>query len=192
MSGNFRPRVLALAGSMREQSFNRKLLRIGIALAGELGAEIDLAELRELNLPLYDGDLEARGIPPEVAAFQARIRQAHGLLLACPEYNHGIPGPFKNAIDWASRPPNNPFPDKVAALIGASTSAFGATRALLQLRQSLTSRGVWVVPAQASVPYAQNAFDEQGLLKDAAYQKQVANAVSQLLLQARRMQAVPG
>jgi chromate reductase len=192
MAVSIRPRVLALAGSMREQSFNRKLLRIAVALAEGLGAEIDLAELRALNLPLYDGDLEAQGIPAEVTAFQARIQQAHGLLLACPEYNHGMPGAFKNAIDWASRPPGNPFPDKAAALIGATTSGFGATRALMQLRLSLSSRGVWVVPAVANVSNAQDAFDAQGQLKDAGTQKQVATAVGHLLLQIRRQMAVPG
>jgi chromate reductase len=191
MAGEIRPRILALAGSMREQSFNRKLLRVAVAAAIELDAEIDLADLRALNLPLYDGDLEAKGMPAEVTAFQARIKNAHGLLLACPEYNHGMPGPLKNAIDWASRPPGNPFPDKAAALIGATTSGFGATRSMMQCRLSLASRGVWVVPAVASLSNAQDAFDAEGRLKDAGIQKQVATAVGQLVLQIRRQLAMP-
>jgi chromate reductase len=191
-SSHFMPRVLALAGSMRADSFNRKLLRVAVGIAGEAGVEIDLAELRELELPLYDGDLEANeGLPESVVRFQERIRRAEGLLLACPEYNHSIPGAFKNAIDWASRPPGNPFPHKVAALLGASPGAAGALRALMQLRWVLTSRGVWVVPAQVTVSHADKAFDEAGALKDPALHKQVAAAVQQLLLQIRRVQAVP-
>lgn len=184
------PRVLALAGSMRAGSLNRMLLRVAAGIAGELGAEVDWAELRELNLPLYDGDLEAAGFPEPALRFQERIRAADGLLLACPEYNHGMPGAFKNAIDWASRPPGNPFPNKVAALLGASPAATGAARALIQLRVTLASRGVWVVPAQVTVGMAGAAFDESGALKDAAAQKQVVTAVQQLLHQIARMRAV--
>jgi len=186
------PRVLALAGSMRAESYNRKLLRVAAAAAAEAGAEIDLVELRELGLPLYDGDLEANeGIPQPVQAFQDRIRRAEGLLLACPEYNHSIPGPFKNAIDWASRAPGNPFPDKVAAILGASTGAGGTIRAQMLLRIVLNSRGVWVVPAQAALANAASAFDDSGALKDPALHKQVTAAVAQLLLQIRRMRAMP-
>ena len=188
MADSDRPRILAMAGSMREQSFNRKLLRHAAGVAGEAGAEVDVVELRELALPLYDGDLEAAsGLPPEAVAFQERIARAHGLLLACPEYNNSIPGVFKNAIDWASRPPGNPFPGKVAALLGASTGGAGAMRAVLHLRQVLTSRNVWVVPAQATVPHAAQAFDESGVLTDSSAQKQVAAAVEQLLQQIGRL-----
>ena len=190
--GSTVPRVLALAGSMRAGSYNRKLLRVAAAIAGEAGAEIDLIELRELELPLYDGDLEANeGLPDSALRFQERIRQADGLLLACPEYNHSIPGAFKNAIDWASRPPGNPFPDKVAAIMGASTGAGGTIRAQMQLRLVLNSRGVWVVPAQVTIANAASAFDESGALKEPGHHKQVAAAVGQLLLQIRRMREVP-
>jgi chromate reductase len=186
------PRVLALAGSMRAESFNRKLVRAAAAIAGEAGAEIDLAELRELALPVYDGDLEASsGLPEAVVRFQERIRRAEGLLFACPEYNNSIAGAFKNAIDWASRPPGNPFPNKVAAIMGASTGAGGTIRAMMHLRLVLASRGVWVVPAQATIAHAASAFDESGALKDATLHKQVATAVQQLLLQIRRAREVP-
>jgi len=186
------PRILALAGSLRAGSFNKTLLRVAAGIAGELGAEVDWLELRELNLPLYDADEEAAsGLPEGAQRLQARIRAAEGLLLACPEYNHSIPGVFKNAIDWASRGAGNPFPNKAAALLGASTGAAGALRALMQMRLVLAGRGVWIVPAQATLPNAASAFDESGALKDASARKQVTAAVQQLLQQVQRLRALP-
>lgn len=187
------PRILALAGSMRADSFNKKLLRVAAGVAKDMGAAIDWVELRELNLPLYDGDIEAStGLPEAAVRFKERIQAAEGLLLACPEYNHSLPGVFKNAIDWASRAPGNVFANKAAAMVGASSTASGALRALMQLRLVLAGRGAWVVPAQATLSNAGTAFDESGALKDASVHKQVVTAVQQLLAQIQRMRTVPG
>src|SRR5688572_32897082 len=96
--------VLGFAGSLRRGSYNRALLRAAQELA-PAGMVIEVFDLAPI--PLYNADVEAQGDPEPVAAFKAAIRQADALLIACPEYNHGVPGVLKNAIDWASRPPRN-------------------------------------------------------------------------------------
>src|SRR5688500_14872867 len=120
--------IVGIAGSVRRGSYNAALLRAAVELA-PAGTAIEIASIAAI--PLYNGDLEAeRGVPAEVAALKDRIAAADGLLLVTPEYNNSIPGVFKNAIDWLSRPPKDiarVFGDKPVALIGASTSA-GGTR----------------------------------------------------------------
>lgn len=175
-------RLLAIAGSLRKESFNRKLLAVAVHAAEEAGAAVDVVEPRDLELPLYDGDLEAEhGAPESAKRLKARIAGADGLLMACPEYNHSIPGVFKNAIDWTSRGPDKVYPGKTAALLGAAPGGFGAMRALLHLRQVLTALGVWTVPAQVTVSKAGDAFDESGTLRDSATLEQVKSMVGSLL-----------
>lgn len=161
-------RILAIAGSLRAGSYNKRLLAIGVDALRAGGVEVDLVDLRALNFPLYDGDIEAeQGVPAAVHALRARIVAAKGILVACPEYNHSIPGTFKNVIDWASRPPKPyVFHDKVVGLMGASPGGFGAERSLLHLREVFRSLGCWVLPAQVTISHADEAFDEAGQLTD--------------------------
>ena len=180
-----RPRILAVAGSMRSGSLNRKLLRVAVQVAEE-EAEVDLVDLRELNLPLYDGDLEVReGLPEGAVRFKERIQQADGLLISSPEYNQSVPGTFKNAIDWASRGPGDVFENKVAALMGASPGGFGAVRSLLHLHQILTSLGIWLIPSQVTVSRAHQAFDPEGTLKDPEKYTEVVELVGLLIKHCR-------
>lgn len=120
--------VVGIAGSLREKSYNRALLRAAQALAPE-GATLEIQSFA--GFPVYDGDLEANeGIPDVVERVKARIAAADGLFLVSPEYNNSIPGPFKNAIDWLSRPPKDQarvFAGLPVALIGASPGR-GGTR----------------------------------------------------------------
>lgn len=97
-------KILGFAGSLRKDSFNRKLLANAISTAKELGQTIEPFDL--LGIPLYNGDVEAAGMPDIVNEFRERITEADALVIATPEYNYSIPGVLKNAIDWASRPPN--------------------------------------------------------------------------------------
>lgn len=119
-------RILGISGSLRAGSYNTALLHAARDLAGE-GVELEIATLH--GIPLYDGDAEsADGIPAAVEALKAQIRAADGLLLSTPEYNNGIPGVFKNAIDWLSRPASGIaelFGGRPVALIGASAGGFG-------------------------------------------------------------------
>jgi chromate reductase len=137
--------LLAIPGSLRRASFNRALL----VAAGELvpeGSTLAIEDLREI--PLYDGDLDDDAHrPASVQALKQRITQADAVLIATPEYNYGIPGVLKNAIDWASRPGyRSPFRDKPVAIVSASPSAVGGARAQGQLKQVLLGMAAEVFP----------------------------------------------
>jgi chromate reductase, NAD(P)H dehydrogenase (quinone) len=158
-------RILGIAGSLRTGSYNRALLQAARELAPP-GAEIVEFDLREL--PFYDGDVEAAGDPDSVAALKDAIRSADALLIATPEYNHGIPGVLKNAIDWASRPAlASPLAGKPVAIVGASTSRGGTARAQRQLREVLAfSRPLVLDGPDVLVSEAFMRFDEDGALVD--------------------------
>jgi len=166
MNEEGRPRVLAFAGSLRGGSYNRLALRYAIAGARDAGAEVDEADADALRLPLYDGDLERDGRFPEaVEAWRERVRSCDALLIASPEYNHGLSAVLKNAIDWASRPPNT-LGGKVAASFGASPGRLGTARAQQALRLTLSALNVWVIPRTVLISSAATAFDEAEHLKD--------------------------
>jgi len=116
-------KLLGIAGSLREGSYNRSLLRAARELLPE---GVELVECEIGGLPFYDGDVEAAGDPEPVVALKNAIRDADALLIATPEYNRGVPGVLKNAVDWASRPPlGSPLTGKHVALMGASTGRAG-------------------------------------------------------------------
>ena len=160
--------IVGIAGSLRKGSFNRALLRAAVELAPE-ALTIETATID--GIPLYDGDVEAAtGIPPAVAALKERIAASDGLLLVSPEYNNSIPGPFKNAIDWLSRPPADiprVFGDRPVLLIGA-TPGQGGTRmaqsAWLPVLRTLGTRP-WF-GKQLYLAGASKLFDAEGRLVD--------------------------
>lgn len=166
------PRILALAGSTRDGSYNRRLVRIAADAASEAGAAVTTIDLRDFPLPLFDEDLERDQGPPEAASrLKERLVASDGLLIASPEYNSSITAVLKNAIDWASRPaPGEPplaaFRGKVAALMSASPGGLGGLRGLVHLRSILHNIGVIVLPDQVAVPSAAGAFAEDGALLD--------------------------
>jgi chromate reductase len=169
---SYTPKILAFAGSTRVESFNKKLLRIAVGGARAAGAEVTHLDLREIPMPLYDGDLETReGLPSNAKRFKQLMIDHEGLLIAAPEYNSSISAVLKNAIDWASRPePNEPpliaFTGKVAALMSASQGTLGGLRGLAALRLILGNINVLILPGQVAVPRAPAAFDDAGNLKD--------------------------
>ena len=158
-------RVLGIAGSLRAGSYNRALPRAARELAP---AGMEIAEFDLRKLPFYDGDVEAAGDPEPVSAFKEAIRSADALLIATPEYNRGVPGVLKNAIDWASRPPlGSPLAGKPVAIMGASTGRGGTGRAQEQLRAALEySRAIVLAQPEVLLPEAYMRFDEQGQLVD--------------------------
>jgi chromate reductase len=169
--------VCGVAGSLRRASYNRALLRAAVELA-PAGMEIRPFE-RLGELPLFDEDLEAQGDPEPVAAWKAAIAEADALLIATPEYNHGVPGVLKNAIDWASRPPRRAvLQGKPAAIFGASPGITGTARAQSQLRLSFvfTDTPVLLQP-EILVFRANEKFDAEGRLTD----ERTRNAVVRLL-----------
>ncbi len=174
------PRILAFAGSARRDSLNRKLIRIAAEGARAAGAEVTLLELSDHPLPIYDGDLEASdGLPPNARRLKELFLAHEGLLIAAPEYNSSITPLLKNTIDWVSRsaPGEAPlacFDGKVAALMSASPGSLGGLRGLAVVRSCLSNIRVLVLPGQVAVPQANDAFAEDGTLKDAKRQAAVA------------------
>jgi chromate reductase, NAD(P)H dehydrogenase (quinone) len=168
-------KIIGIAGSLRKASFNAALLRAALE-ATPPGSELEIASIA--GIPLYDGDLEREGIPEAVAALKDRIAGADGLLLATPEYNNSVPGVFKNAIDWLTRPPKDiprVFGDKPTALIGA-TPGMGGTRlsqaAWLPILRTIGTRA-WF-GKQLYVASAAQAFDAEGKLIDDKVKKLLA------------------
>lgn len=155
--------VVGFAGSLRRDSYNRALLRTATELAPP-ALHIAIHELDEI--PLYNGDTEAVGVPPSVVQLRDSIRQADGVLIATPEYNHGVPSVLKNTIDWLSRPSrNSALNGKVAALMGASPGITGTARAQSQLRQAFVFTNTYaLLQPEVLVGRAQEKFDADGRL----------------------------
>ncbi|MCB9851566.1 MAG: NAD(P)H-dependent oxidoreductase [Phycisphaerales bacterium] len=182
-----RPKILAFAGSMREDSYNKKLVKAAAEGARKAGADVTYIDLREFELPMYDGDIEAAGGLPGGAKRLKTIMKDHdGLLIASPEYNSSISGALKNAIDWASRPatkdepPLDCFAGKTAALLAASPGALGGLRGLVHLRSILGNIRVIVIPDQKAIPKAHEVFDAEGRIKDDATRESVENIAAEL------------
>jgi NAD(P)H-dependent FMN reductase len=179
-------RILAFAGSARQDSHNKRLVRLAADKARAGGAEVTLLDLRDFPLPLYDGDLEASaGVPANARTLRGHFKAHQALLIASPEYNSGISPLLKNTIDWLSReldgePGTVPFRGKVATLLAASTGPFGGVRALPMVRQILTTLGVVVLPTQVAIGPAQDAFDEGGALRSPRHAAMLDAAVGEL------------
>ncbi len=162
------PALLGISGSLRAGSFNTALLRAAVELMPP-GSTLEIATLH--GIPLYDGDAEARdGLPPAVQALKERVVACEGLLLATPEYNNGIPGVLKNAIDWLSRPNADiarVFGDRAVAVLGASPGGFGtilAQNAWLPVLRTLGTRP-WF-GGRLMVSRAGQVFDADGKMTD--------------------------
>lgn len=157
--------VFAFAGSLRDGSYNRALLRAAQEEA-PAGMTIEIFDLT--GVPLYNADLEAEGDPEQVAALKDGIRDADAVLIATPEYNHGVPAVSKNAVDWASRPPrNSPLDEKPVGIIGASPGMGGSARGQSQLRQAFEFTNSYCMPQpEILVARAHEKFDDDGRLTD--------------------------
>ena len=174
-------RVLGICGSLRNGSYNRLLLR---AAARELPQCIEFALHDGLGeIPPYNEDAEEPA-PLGVRLLREAIADADALLIATPEYNASIPGVLKNALDWASRPfPDNCLRGKPVAVIGASTSVFGAIWAQAELRKVLRTIGARALEAELPVAAAHDAFDDHGRLRQPALAAALAATVCDLLEQ---------
>jgi chromate reductase len=167
-------KILGISGSLRRASYNSALLRAATRLMPP-DTTLEIGSIR--GIPLYDGDVEAQGIPATVTQLKEAIVSADGVLLVTPEYNNSIPGVFKNAIDWLSRPPadvKRVFAARPFALIGASPGAFGTTLSQVAWLPVLRTLGtqVWF-GGRLLVARAGGVFDESGALKDAAIEEQL-------------------
>ena len=172
-------KILGISGSLRAQSFNTALLRAALEAAGS-DVQIEAATLH--GVPLYDGDLEQRdGTPAAVRELKQRILAHDGLLMVTPEYNNGVPGVFKNAVDWLSRktidlPPV--FADRPVAVIGASPGGFGTIMAQNHWLPVLRTLGArYWSGGRLMVSRAQSVFGSDGTLQDDAIRKQLAEFI---------------
>jgi chromate reductase len=158
--------VLGICGSLRRGSYNMAALRAAIALK-PANMNVTIADIAQI--PLYNEDIRQQGFPPAVETLRRQIAEADALLFACPEYNYSMTGVLKNAIDWASRPPDQPFAGKPCAIIGASIGMIGSARAQYDLRRSCVFLDMHPLnKPEVMIGQAQNRFDADGNLTDEA------------------------
>jgi len=179
-------KVFAICGSLRKGSYNRLALKVA---AENLPPSMTLDQYDRLaEIPPYNEDIRQQGFPPVVEDLRRRIKAADGLLFVTPEYNYSIPGVLKNAIDWASRSPDQPFAGKPVAMMGASMGMFGTGRAQYHLRQTCVFLDM--IPLnkpEVMIPQAQNKFDAQGRLTDEATRKFIEDLMVALVAWVKRL-----
>lgn len=164
--------VAGLCGSLRSASYNRAALQ---AAAGLMPQGMRLEELGFAGLPHYCADEQERGWPPGVVQLGEAIARADAVLIASPEYNFGIPGAFKNALDWLSRLPQQPFKGKPVAILGAATGPLGTARVQYEVRRVLHSLEARVLlKPEVFIGNAQAKFDAAGRLVDEPTRRFVA------------------
>src|SRR3954452_10548336 len=176
-------KILAIAGSVRRDSWNRSLLETAAGLVPD-GVELELWS-RLKDVPPYDEEDDVEPAPAAVADLRDAIAGADAVLIATPEYNASIPGGLKNALDWASRPlATNPLRNKPALVMGASTGLFGAVWAQAEARKVLQSTGARVLDSELPIGMAESAFDQDGGLADPELAQRLETALAELAAQA--------
>jgi len=178
--------LIGISGSLRKGSLNTGLLRAAVELLPE-GVHLDIYSLRQI--PPYNYDMEAAAYPEPVRDFKDRIRAADGLIIASPEYNFSISGVLKNAIDWASRPPKeNPFSEKPAAIMGASSGPYGTARAQYELRKVANGLNMLVMNRpELMIANGGQKFDADGNLTDPEARERLRKMVEAFAVWIRRM-----
>jgi len=177
--------VLGICGSLRKGSFNMAALRTAIELKPP-GMEVTVADISQI--PLYNEDVRAEGFPPPVETLRQQIKAADALLFACPEYNYAMSGVLKNAIDWASRPPDQPFAGKACAIIGAAAGMAGSARAQHNLRQTCVFLDMHPLnKPEVLIFQAHNKFDANGALTDDVARGLIGDLMAALLRWTRQL-----
>lgn len=181
------PQVLAFSGSTREESFNNRLVLEATSIAEEEGAQVEVINLKSLDIPLYDGDLEKEeGLPEGARKLRTWMKKSDIIIIASPEYNGSVSGVLKNAIDWASRNESQQFSreaflGKKFLIMSTSPGKGGGKRGLVHLKAIIENVGGTVLPSQIVVPQAYTAFDPEGHLKDETKRSELVNAVEHAL-----------
>ncbi len=158
-------KLLAIVGSLRKDSVNKKAMK---AFQEELpaGSEVEYADIS--NIPLYNQDDQEKAFPASVNKLSEQVRNADAVVFATPEYNYSVPGVLKNALDWVSRVPNQPFNGKTAMILGASPGALGTARAQYHLRQIGVFLNInFLNRPEIMIGSAYGKFDDSGKLTDA-------------------------
>jgi chromate reductase len=181
-------KFLGISGSLRKGSFNTAALRA----AGELlpvGWTMETAEIGDL--PLYNDDVRAEGYPAPVQRLRQQIASADALLFVTPEYNYSISGVLKNAIDWGSRPPDQPFNEKPVGIMGASGGLLGTARAQYHLRQMMVFLNAHPInKPEVMIGQAASKFDAEGRLTDEPTREFIRSLLTALAAWAQRINGV--
>ncbi|MCK8462894.1 NAD(P)H-dependent oxidoreductase [Aliiroseovarius sp. S1339] len=185
-------KLLMFAGSARKASTNKKLAALAASIAQDAGADVTLIDLKDFEMPIYNGDIEAEtGLPENAKRLKQLFVDHDGLFIASPEYNSSISPLLKNALDWISRkhiedePPLWAYNGKVAALGAVAPGALGGLRGLVPLRMMLGNIGVTVVPNQVAVSNGASAFDDSGTLNNEQQAQFLKATVDQLIMTTR-------
>jgi chromate reductase, NAD(P)H dehydrogenase (quinone) len=191
------PKLLIFAGSSRENSFNRKLAHVAADLARGVGAEVTLLELGDLDIPMYNADLEAQATPPDVMKLKQILFDHPAWIICSPEYNGSYTALLKNTIDWATSPVKSdpawtdgfkPFTGKVVGMLSASPGALGGLRSQSHLLPLLINSQCWVAPKAFALSRAGEAFDTSGQLVNDQHRQSVQGVIDQVLFAAARLQ----
>lgn len=174
-------KVLGISGSLRKGSYNTLALRAAQKLVPQ-GISMEIADISQV--PMYNDDVQAAGVPEAVQALREQVRLADAVLLVTPEYNFSIPGVLKNTLDWLSRPPQPPFEGKPVAIMGASPGVVGTARVQYHLRQVLVFMNTFTLnKPEVFINLAATKFNEQGELTDEATRK----IIGELLLSLQKL-----
>lgn len=187
-------KLLFFAGSTRRGSLNQKLARKAAKLAEQKGVDVSVVDLKDFQMPLYDGDLEAeKGLPGNAIKLKKLFVEHDGFYIASPEYNSSFSALLKNSLDWISRPhekdetPLSAYGGKIAAIGAISPGALGGLRGLVPLRMMLGNIGVHVVPNQVAIPFGFEAFDDEDELKDERHVQMLVASIEQFVETARAL-----
>jgi chromate reductase len=179
-------KILGIAGSLRQGSYNKLALKAAVELK-PADMDIDIFDIGAI--PPYNEDLRTQGFPTVVQELREKIRAADALLIATPEYNYSIPGVLKNAIDWASRPPDQPFDGKPLAILGASGGRLGTARAQYHLRQVAVFLNLHLLnKPEVMIAGAAKEFDASGRLMDEGARKLIAELLVNLAAWTHQLQ----
>jgi chromate reductase len=178
--------ILGFAGSLRQGSYNKALLRAATELVPQ-DANLEIFDLE--GIPPFNQDLE-KSMPPKVKEFKAKIKSADAILMVTPEHNYSIPGVLKNAIDWASRPyGDNSFTGKPVAVMSASTGMLGGARAQYHLRQVLVFLDMYPInKPEVFLTFANQKFDDKGRLTDEKAKELIKELLTALVTWTRKLQ----
>jgi chromate reductase, NAD(P)H dehydrogenase (quinone) len=178
--------ILGISGSLRQASYNSAALRAAQELAPD-GVVISQADIAAI--PVYNDDVREQGLPPSVVALTEQIATADAVLFATPEYNYSIPGALKNAIDWVSKAPDQPFRHKPIAILGASMGAIGTARAQYDLRKVFIYLDAYVLnQPEIMIAAAHTRFDAAGRLTDDKTRELIGKQIVALQEWAMRLQ----
>ncbi len=180
-------KLMLMAGSLRKDSVNKKLIRLVQTQLKSLKIANELKEFNEYEMPIYDGDIEAKGLPKSTQQFIHDINEFDGLIFSIPEYNFSMAGSFKNLIDWVSRAKPMPWKGKKILLLAASPALPGGIRGLWHIRVPFEGCGAFVYPDMFALGNAYNAFDPHGHLIDKGLEDRLTATLTEFIDFAKRL-----